>query len=188
MITTKEDILYLIKKDEWMIEILRTVKKLNLPDWWICAGFIRTKIWDALHEYRARTLLPDIDVIYFDRHNIEKVMEKEFESKLIELKPYVPWSVKNQARMHQVNQVQPYSSSVDAISKFPETATSIGVKINEQDELILTAPHGIQDLLNCNIKPTPFFMETAERMEVFNERINVKNWGSIWSNVEIVVE
>ncbi len=30
------------------MEILETANSLNLPDWWICAGFVRSKIWDTL--------------------------------------------------------------------------------------------------------------------------------------------
>lgn len=47
----EEGIIALIKDDKWMMEILETVKSLNLPDWWICAGFVRSKIWDVLHDF-----------------------------------------------------------------------------------------------------------------------------------------
>jgi len=39
---TEEDILKLISEDDWMMDILITVKSLNLPDWWVCAGFVRS--------------------------------------------------------------------------------------------------------------------------------------------------
>jgi hypothetical protein len=45
--------------------------------------------------------------------------------------------------MHIRNKLPPYSASVDAISKFPETATALGIKIGEKDNVILTAPYGI---------------------------------------------
>ncbi|MFK9090815.1 hypothetical protein [Bacillus salipaludis] len=35
----EEKIISLIKEDQWMMKILKAVKSLNLPDWWICAGF-----------------------------------------------------------------------------------------------------------------------------------------------------
>lgn len=119
----------------------KTTKQLNLPDWWICAGFVRSKIWDTLHWFEERTPIPDIDVIYFDPRNIEENEEKKYEDKLKMIMPNFPWSVKNEARMHNRNNGQPYSSSVDAISKFPETATAIGVKLDEKDNVILTAPY-----------------------------------------------
>ncbi len=65
-IQTEQDIVRLIENDEWMINVLQLAKSLELPDWWICAGFVRSKIWDTLHNYEIRTTIPDVDVIYFD--------------------------------------------------------------------------------------------------------------------------
>ena len=36
---TEQDIIKLIQNDTWMIEVLQTVKSLQLPDWWVCAGY-----------------------------------------------------------------------------------------------------------------------------------------------------
>src|SRR5690625_2648685 len=140
-----------------MMDVLNDVKKLQLPDWWVCAGFVRSKIWDVLHFFSERTPLPDIDVIYYDTADMSEFIEKELQNQLKEYNPTIPWSVKNQARMHHKNKVPPYSSSVDAISKFPETATALGVRIDVEEKLILTAPCGIHDVLNLQIKPTPYF-------------------------------
>jgi len=40
---TKEDITILIKKDKWMLKVLKIIKKLKLGDWWIGAGFVMNK-------------------------------------------------------------------------------------------------------------------------------------------------
>ncbi|MDQ0220238.1 hypothetical protein J2S21_003357 [Peribacillus cavernae] len=181
----EEEIIRLIREDKWMMEILDTAKSLNLPDWWICAGFVRSKIWDVLHGFSERTTIPDIDVIYFDSINIDELEEKNFEEKLKSLIPNVPWSVKNEARMHVENNMPPYSSSVDAISKFPETATALGVKLDEKDNVIVTAPCGISDVINLEVKPTLYFTETEERVEIYEERIAKKNWKSTWYKVKV---
>lgn len=76
MIQTNDDIVRIIQEDEWMMDILRSAQSLNLPDWWVCAGFVRSKIWDVLHEFDERTPLSDIDVIYFDPSNIDEETEK----------------------------------------------------------------------------------------------------------------
>ena len=55
IIMNKDEIISLIKEDQWMMEILTSAKALNLPDWWICAGFVRSKIWDVLHDFSERT-------------------------------------------------------------------------------------------------------------------------------------
>ncbi len=185
-ITTEREIIALIQEDKWMMELLKSAKSLKLPDWWICAGFVRSKIWDVLHGFDERTTIPDIDVIYYDRTNSEKSMEKEYEEALKRLLPTIPWSVKNQARMHSVNNVSPYTSSIDAISRFPETATALGVKLDDRDNVILTAPHGIDDVVNLRVKPTPYFCEQKEQMKIYEERIREKNWRAVWDKVEII--
>lgn len=181
----EEEIVSLIREDKWMMEILESAKSLNLPDWWICAGFIRSKVWDVIHDFSVRTSIPDIDVIYFDPTNIDKYEEKKIEKKLESLIPNIPWSVKNEARMHVKSNMPPYSSSVDAISKFPETATALGVKLDENDNVILTAPCGIHDVINLEVKPTPYFKETKERVEVYEDRITKKNWKSTWKKLKV---
>ncbi|MBA2876966.1 hypothetical protein HNR31_003810 [Anoxybacillus caldiproteolyticus] len=185
MIKNEKDIIQLIKEDEWMMNILRAVKSLNLPDWWVCAGFVRSKIWDTLHGFKERTPIPDIDVIYFDDTNMEELEEKRLEIRLRNILPDIPWSVKNEARMHIVNNIPPYSSSVDAISKFPETATSLGVKLDEMNDIILVAPWGVDDVINLEVKPTPYFQESKERAQIYEERIIKKNWKDIWYKVNV---
>lgn len=184
-IKSESDILRLISEDQWMMDILVVTKSLNLPDWWICAGFVRSKIWDTLHEFHIRTPLPDIDVIYFDDENTDEADEKRFERGLIRSKPNEPWSVKNQARMHTVNNILPYSSSYDAISKFPETATALGVKLDIHNHLVLAAPHGVEDVLNMNVKPTCHFTTTKESVASYENRVAKKKWKSTWDMVNI---
>lgn len=151
MIQTETDIIRLIEHDHWMMDILHHAKSLNLPDWWICAGFVRSKVWDELHGFTIRTPLPDIDVIYYDPSNLKEETEKEYEDLLRILNPTIPWSIKNEARMHTGNNVPAYESSTDAISKFPEIASALGVKLDSHDHLKLTAPHGIHDVIHLEV-------------------------------------
>ena len=101
------------------------------------------------------------------------------------LLPNTPWSVKNEARMHIKSNMPPYVSSIDAISKFPETATALGVKLDEKDNVILTAPCGISDVLNLKVKPTHFFTQSKERIKIYEDRISKKNWKSIWYKLKV---
>lgn len=185
MLKNKEDVIKLIQTDETMMEMIQAASTLDLPDWWVCAGFVRSKIWDTLHGFDERTLTPDVDVIYFDPEIIDEEYEKTLENKLRILMPDVPWSVKNQARMHVVNQIPPYTSSEDAISKFPETATALGVKLDKEKRLVLAAPCGLEDVLHMEIKPTPYFTETRERAVIYEERLIKKNWPAKWPMVNV---
>ena len=85
------------------MSILKTVQALQLNDCWVAAGVIRNKVWDTLHN--IQTEINDIDVIYFDESDCSIETENVLESKLQEIMPNQPWSVKNQARMHIKNNV-----------------------------------------------------------------------------------
>ncbi|SDN18018.1 nucleotidyltransferase family protein [Alkalicoccus daliensis] len=183
---TKGEILHMIRNDAEMMKIIKCVRELELPDCWVCAGLLRAKIWDVLHDFSERTPLADVDVIYFDEENTLEATEKRWKQKLRSKMPHEPWSVKNQARMHKVNNISPYASATDAISKFPETATALGIKLNAEDELILTVPWGIEDAVKMKVRPTPFFEETEERMQIYRERVQQKDWKSKWGKLEVV--
>ncbi|WP_123040956.1 nucleotidyltransferase family protein [Cohnella candidum] len=185
-IESPQQIILLVRDDGWMMDVLRTAKTLRLPDWWVCAGFVRAKIWDTLHGYDPRTPLPDVDVVYFDPHDISEETEKKWEGELRRLSPEIPWSVKNEARMHAVNGIPPYTSAVDAISKFPETATALGLALDERDEILLAAPWGIEDAVRCIVRPTPCFENNPEQAYIYEERLAKKNWKSIWPKVQVI--
>ncbi|MGX9134078.1 nucleotidyltransferase family protein [Rummeliibacillus sp. JY-2-4R] len=167
----------IIEKDDYIMTILRTVESLKLEDSWVCAGLIRNKVWDILHN--LRTPINDIDVIYFDALNTSKEKEKLIEKKLETLVPDLTWSVKNQARMHSKNGVEPYSSSYEGVAHFPETPTAVAVKI-QKDELVIMAPYGLNDLFEKIVRPTPIYMKNKELYKIYQTRMNEKQWEDIW--------
>ena len=181
----ESDLLRLVKEDDWMMGILTSAAALQLPDWWVCAGFVRSKIWDVQHGYTERTPLQDIDVIYYDRSDLGEETEKLREARLKQQHPGIPWSVKNQARMHKVNDLKPYRSSTDAMSMFPETATALGLSLREDGEVILSAPHGLEDVLELVVRPTPYFAANPHLWPVYEKRITRKNWQSIWTGLRV---
>ncbi|WP_082592687.1 nucleotidyltransferase family protein [Paenibacillus sp. Soil766] len=183
---SKEDIIGLVHTDEWMMDVLRAARSLRLSDWWVCAGFVRSKIWDTLHEYNERTPLSDVDVIYYDAANVSEDLEKRLEEQLKQIIPNVPWSVKNQARMHVVNDNPPYSSSTDAMSKFPETATALGLTLDDQDHIRLATPCGIDDVLQIIIRPTPYFSENKHLAAIYEKRVVQKNFQGKWHKVTVI--
>lgn len=188
MKTTEEDIIGLIKNDEWMMDIIKTASTLRLNDWCVCAGFVRSKIWDTVHGYTERTELSDIDVIFHDECFIDESKEKELEAYLTDIHKGIPWSVKNQARMHSVNQLPPYASTFDAISKFPETSTALGVTMDDNGNLSLIAPYGIHDAVTLKLKPTPFFRSSKELMQIYIKRLETKDWKSNWPGLTVEID
>jgi hypothetical protein len=113
--TLEYKLIQIIKNDEWMLTVLKAVSDLNLNDCWIGAGFVRNKIWDEKHQ-KPRTVLNDIDVIYYNQNNITKTYDITLENILKKKDPNLNWSVKNQARMHIRNKHKQYINCNDAIS------------------------------------------------------------------------
>ncbi|WP_268846244.1 nucleotidyltransferase family protein [Flavobacterium aestivum] len=173
----KEELIEIIKKDNFILDILQTVKDLELNDCWIGAGLVRNKVWDVKHGI-ARTELNDVDVIYYNSLNLSESEDKEIEEKLKRIKPFVIWSVKNQARMHLRNNQSAYIDCENAISFWPETATSVAIRIGSNNEIGVIAPHGLDDLFNLIVKPTPNF-----DLKIYEKRIKEKQWGMIWKKL-----
>ncbi|MBO2535737.1 nucleotidyltransferase family protein [Rummeliibacillus suwonensis] len=174
----------IIKDDQHMMEILQAVEQLHLQDSWICAGFIRNKVWDVLHQ--THTAARDIDVIYFDHQDISKETEKLLEKKLYEIVPNQPWSVKNQARMHLKNGIKPFTSSYDGVAHFPEIPTSVAIKV-QNDQLEIMAPYGLEDLFQKKVKPTPGYQKGSPLHRIYVQRMKEKQWNTIWKDLIIEI-
>lgn len=178
----ESDIPKFIEADEFMMNVLRAVRSLSLPDWWIGAGFVRNKVLDALSD-GMQTPPGDIDVVYFDTSDLSEETERIHQNRLEEILPTGKWSVTTQARMHAENGDDPYTSSLDAIAHSPETATAIAVTLNDDDRIVFEAPCGSEDLLNMTIRPTPCF---AKKLEEFRKRLEKKTWDIKWPGVHII--
>lgn len=167
----------LIGASPFHIAALRSVRALALPDWWIGAGFVRNLVWDHLHDFAVPTRLADVDVIWFDPQCGTAEIDDALTAKLREIQPGVPWSVKNQARMHVRNGDSAYRSSTDAMRHWPETATAVAVTLAADGTLDLAAPFGTGDLLAMLLRPTPHFRHRAAD---YRARQSSKDWRAIW--------
>ncbi|PWV90958.1 hypothetical protein DFQ01_1398 [Paenibacillus cellulosilyticus] len=161
---------------------LRLVQTLGLPDWYIAAGYIRSIVWDELHGYEPGDRHDDIDVIYYEPSDCSEAKEKELEEQLKQKTGNPKWSVKNQARMHIRNGDAPYESAADAMSLWPETATAVGVRLDEADKLHIAAPYGLADLFNVVLRRSPRF----ENRTYYLQRMRAKQWHQHWPKLQVI--
>lgn len=188
---TEQDILKIIHNDDWMMEVLRSVKSLELNDHWVGGGFVRSKVWDKLHGYTKRTPLPDVDVVYMDPYDYleeekNESTEKEiyYENRLKRMMKDVSWSVTNQSRMHLFHDRKPYKSIKESMKDWVETATGVGVKLNDQNQLEFISAWGIKDLVGLTLKPSD---KRPNRLEEFHSRIKRKQWLKKWPKLKIEI-
>jgi hypothetical protein len=176
------DIGTFVLHDPWRRAVLDAVRALGLPDGAVGAGFVRNAVWDRLHGFTEATALDDVDVLYFDPAELSKDAERAFEARLAAAMPGVPWSVRNQARMHRRNGDAPYRDIEDALRYWLETATCVAVRLERDDSLTVIAPFGLDDLLNLRSGPTP---RGRERYDAYRARMRAKDWPARWPRVRV---
>ncbi|KAA0963458.1 nucleotidyltransferase family protein [Streptococcus cristatus] len=176
----EQEILERLGQDQAIREILEIIRSLELKDSWLAAGSVRNFIWNILSGKPGFDAETDVDVIFFDPTvSYEKTLQLEME--LRKAFPAYSWELKNQVYMHiHSPNSQPYTSSKDAMSKYPECCTAIGLRLLEDDKLELFAPYGLADIRAFQVRPTPHFLADAERKKLYMERLSMKNWQAKW--------
>ncbi|HEY3304148.1 MAG TPA: nucleotidyltransferase family protein [Candidatus Binatia bacterium] len=172
----------LVCSDSWMIECLRTVEGMRLPDWYLAAGFLRNAIWDFLHEKPSRTPLNDVDVVYYDPSDPPGAAEPQIEADLRARFPEVNWEVRNQARMHTKSGHDPYRDSAHAVAHWPETPTCVAIRIEPDGHLKIAAPYGLEVNWSLRVTPNPLVPYPAA---LYNERIRSKRWLEHWPKLRV---
>ena len=173
----QEELIGIIRKEPFIMNILKTVKMFRLPEWYVAAGAIRNTVWDVLHGYRHRTRLDGIDVVYYDPA-VSEERDSYLQSELGQILP-LKWEVVNQA---VVGSRDPKPKScIESMSRWPETATSVGVRLEKDNSLTVAAPHGLEDLMNLVVCPSP----DANRLD-FRKRLQEKQWRIIWPKLEVI--
>ena len=181
-IKTEADITKLVAGDAWMMSVLRAAETLQLPDWWIGAGFLRNKVWDAM-EGNGPQPSKDVDLVYFNAHDVAPETDWAYDERLKRDFPIAGWEVRNQARMHYVNGYPPYTSTADGIAHWVETATCVAVKL-ERGELKFLFCHGTDDLLSLVARPTSYTRD-AGLMQLFLDRVEKKKWRERWPHLQV---
>ena len=179
----KSEILDSFRENQDMMAILTIIRDLELNDSWLAAGSVRNFIWNLLSEKPAFDRETDVDVIFFDPEvSYEETLA--IENKLREDFPQYQWELKNQVYMHQHSpHTEPYVNSCDAMSKYPERCTAIGLRLQVDATLELFAPYGLEEILNFQVSPTPHFLENDDRMKLYQQRLSKKNWQVKWKNL-----
>ncbi|MDR5887340.1 nucleotidyltransferase family protein [Vreelandella janggokensis] len=169
-----------LTNDSARMEALKIAAGQRLPGWCLAAGFVRNLVWDKLHGFETKTALNDIDLIYFNPEDISDSRDHRIEQNLREVSTF-PWSVKNQARMHETNMDCLYTSTADAMSYWVEVETAVGAALDDGEDVILVAPFGIKPLFDYTITLNPKRPKPTD----FSARIFGKRWLQAWPRLVV---
>ncbi|HYD96505.1 MAG TPA: nucleotidyltransferase family protein [Noviherbaspirillum sp.] len=170
-----------IAADPLRMRALHIARALDLPDWCIAAGFVRNLVWDKLHGYAVPTPLDDIDLVYFDPAEATGARDRCVEEALAALDASLPWSVRNQARMHTRNDDPPYLSTADAMRYWVEQETAVGVRLEKDGALRVVAVFGLDSLLAGRITPN----RGRRKAHEFAVRLTKKDWLRKWPDLRV---
>jgi uncharacterized protein len=177
----------LVRDSPVLMEALRVARQVDPPDWLISAGAIRDAVWDALHD-RAPVTPRDIDVGFFDPGDLTPAREERVAGALREHAPDLPWDAKNQAAVHLWypekfgSEVPPFRSTAEAVASFPEIASCVGLRLLPDDELLVVAPYGLEDLFGLVCRRNPARVSQA----FYEQRLSAKGWRDRWPRLRIV--
>ncbi|HLZ59541.1 MAG TPA: nucleotidyltransferase family protein [Ktedonosporobacter sp.] len=185
-----QELTQLIRSAPWLMTILETVRECNPPDWLVGAGVIRNLVWDYLHQYRTPTPATDIDVIFFDPQDLRPERDQMVQQQLAERLPHLAWEATNQAAVHLWYEeafgfpVPAVHSSEEAVGTWPETATSVAVRLLSTDEIYIVAPCGLSDLFNMILRRNP----CRVTREQFAQRLHSKQIVRKWPRVQVIYD
>jgi uncharacterized protein len=145
-----------VRSSPWMMRVLRTVREAALPDAWVGAGALRDLVWgDRYGSGFTPGHLRDVDVAFFDPHDLTRANDTRATERLRERAPDVPWEATNQAAVHTWYAelfggapVPPLRSIAEAVATWPETATAVAARLTPAGTIEVCAPLGADDLLN----------------------------------------
>lgn len=177
----------IVQSTPWLMEVLRTVRSINLPDWYVGAGAIRNTVWNVLSDIDSTKHHNDIDVVYYNPSTEDASIDISYQNTLNTLMPMYDWEVVNQARAYRFTtakerNIPQATSACHGISTWVETATCVGVRLEADDTLTICAPHGLDDLMNMIARPIP---PPYQSLELFRERMKQKQWDIIWPQLQI---
>ena len=170
-----------MRKDAQFMACLEAARECCPQEWAIGAGALRNLVWNRL---TGRANPPaDVDVAFFGG-----ARESDVEECLRTRLPSVPWQAKDQALVHTWYEhvfgfaVEPLTSLSDAVATWPETCTSVAVRLRPDDLLDLFAPCGLEDLFGLVLRRNP----RRATVEDFRRRLAQKRITERWPGVTVV--
>lgn len=172
------------------MNILRVARSANLPNWYIGAGLVRNTVWDHLHGEPGKTPIRDIDFVYFSLEEIDETTITENLSKAV---PDVEGDFKNSALVHEWYECKkgiirpPFHSSEEDIDAWPEIASCIGIRLMQDEQIMIYAPYGIDDLMDMVLRRNRNNSYTVNQ-EIFRQRVIEKKIVERWPKVTVLYD
>jgi hypothetical protein len=147
-----------------LMQVLRTVRTLGLPDWLVFSGAIYQPVLNHLTGRGADHGIKDYDLANFDGYDLSYEAEDVVIRRVAEafeepLRSMV--EVRNQARVHlwfEAKFGERYarlSCTADALERFTSARSRSACAWKPDNRLYIDAPFGLDDLFALRLRPNP---------------------------------
>ena len=153
----------IVRRQPQLMQVLTTVRALDLPDWRIFSGAVYQAVWNHQTGRAIGYGIKDYDLGYFDpdtSYDAEDAVIRRVASAFPPpLRDLV--EVRNQARVHLWfhdrfgEPYEPLSGTDEALSRFVAPAFSVGIRLEADDRITVAAPFGLDDLFAMTLRPNP---------------------------------
>ncbi|WP_431801790.1 nucleotidyltransferase family protein [Halobacillus andaensis] len=177
---------HIVTSTSFLQEVLAEAEQ-EFDHYYIGAGCITQTVWNVLSGFEEGYGIKDIDVVYYDAHDLNGEGERSLEKKLRQRFSHIPFSidVTNEARVHLWYEekfgkpIRPYQSVEEAIGTWPSTASALGIKKTD-DYYRIYAPFGLEDLFNMIVRPNKKMIPK----EVYEQK--ALQWRRRWPDLTVI--
>lgn len=180
----------IISRNKDFMTILDYVASLNLPNFYIAAGSIFQTVWNDYDNKPLNYGIKDFDIIYYDSNDIRIEKDLAYYNKIrnfIKSKNMeYEIDVSNEARMHlwkkekDNQEIEPYQSSEDAISRWIATVHAIGIT-KRDGNIQVYAPYGLSDIFSRTIRP---IKHNGNSKELYQKK--VASWSNRFEQIHVI--
>jgi len=151
----------IIRADSDLMHLLRCLRSVRLPQWRLVAGCLYQTVWNVLTGRQRRTGIKDYDLIYFDNADLSWEAEDAVIQRVAAAAAGClgPVETRNQARVHLWFESRfgcaypPLACADEALRYYASIVHAVGVRLEEDGRLDITAPFGLGDLFAMAIRP-----------------------------------
>ncbi|MEV0157858.1 nucleotidyltransferase family protein [Micromonospora sp. NPDC050686] len=186
----EDELRALVRRSPWLTRALGVVRACGLPDAWVGAGVLRDLVWSERYGNGFDPLaVRDVDVVFLDPTDLSRDNDDWATGRLVAAWPDPPWEAKNQAAVHTWyttkfggGPVAPLRTITDAVATWPEYATAVALRLDAHDQIVVCAPHGLDDLLDGVWRRNP----TRVSPEIARQRLARHRRTERWPGIRVV--
>lgn len=180
----------MLRADAVLMDIMKGLREVDLPDWLLVAGAIYNQVWNNLTDRPSLTGVNDIDVFYHDfsdtSYDAEDVVIQSLAQRFADAP--VPVQVRNQARVHlwfpqKFGQAfAPLDSSAEMLTRYCAKTHSVAARLEQDDTITIHAPFGLDDLFSFRVVPNhvlankPAYEAKAARAKANWPELTIEPW------------